>query len=64
MSMADRESLRREPPRYDGLAEWYESFDAPFAEANRPLIVRLLGQGSGLCLDLGCGTGLHFTALR
>ncbi|NUP52516.1 MAG: class I SAM-dependent methyltransferase [Catenulispora sp.] len=51
-------------PRYDGYADWYESFNAPYAEANRDLIVRLLGRGSGPCLDLGCGTGLHFAALR
>ena len=44
--------------RYDGQAEWYESFAAAelFVEA-RAAAVRLLGDGSGRCLDLGCGTG-------
>ena len=44
--------------RYDGQAEWYESFAAAelFVEA-RAAAVRLLGRGSGRCLDLGCGTG-------
>jgi SAM-dependent methyltransferase len=44
--------------RYDGQAEWYESFAAAelFVEA-REAAVRLLGHGSGRCLDLGCGTG-------
>jgi ubiquinone/menaquinone biosynthesis C-methylase UbiE len=45
-------------PRYDGQAEWYEAFASAdlFAEARRAA-VRLLGQGPGRCLDLGCGTG-------
>ena len=44
--------------RYDGQAEWYESFAAAelFVEA-RQAAVRLLGRGPGRCLDLGCGTG-------
>ena len=54
----------RSAARYDGFADWYESFNAPLAEANRDLIVGLLGPGSGLCLDLGCGTGLYFDAVR
>ena len=45
-------------PRYDGQAEWYETFASAdlFVEARRAA-VRLLGQGPGRCLDLGCGTG-------
>ncbi len=44
--------------RYDGQAEWYESFASTelFAVA-RAAAVRLLGRGPGRCLDLGCGTG-------
>lgn len=60
----DEPSTLRPVPRYDGFADWYESFNAPLAEASRDLVVSLLGEGSGLCLDLGCGTGLHFAALR
>jgi SAM-dependent methyltransferase len=44
--------------RYDGQAEWYESFASAelFVDA-RGAAVRLLGAGNGRCLDLGCGTG-------
>jgi SAM-dependent methyltransferase len=44
--------------RYDGQAEWYESFASAelFVEA-REAVARLLGAGDGRCLDLGCGTG-------
>jgi SAM-dependent methyltransferase len=50
--------------RYDGSADWYEELFAPHAQANRAELVRLLGPGEGLCLDVGCGTGLHFQAVR
>jgi SAM-dependent methyltransferase len=49
--------------RYDGLAEWYDEnlrgFTLRWTEALR----ELLGPGPGRCLDLGCGTGLHFATL-
>jgi len=50
--------------RYDGQTEWYESFASAelFAEA-RQAAVRLLGDGPGRCLDLGCGTGLAIPLL-
>lgn len=50
--------------RYDGLADWYDAWNKPFAEANQADLVRLLGAGEGLCLDVGCGTGLYFEAVR
>jgi len=50
--------------RYDGLAEWYDSFNGPAAESNRAELARLLGPGDGWCLDLGCGTGLYFDVVR
>jgi SAM-dependent methyltransferase len=50
--------------RYDGVADWYEALNAPFAQANRAELVRMLGPGAGRCLDLGCGTGLSFQAVR
>jgi ubiquinone/menaquinone biosynthesis C-methylase UbiE len=44
--------------RYDGQAEWYESFASDeLLAASRAAAVELLGRGSGSCLDLGCGTG-------
>ncbi|NUW37122.1 class I SAM-dependent methyltransferase [Nonomuraea sp. SMC257] len=51
-------------PRYDGLAEWYDQVNAAWAEGNRPFLLDLLGPGTGLCLDLGCGTGQNAETLR
>jgi len=50
--------------RYDGLAEWY---DAEFADtdsgrAARAIALRLLGDGPGRLLDVGCGGGSHAVA--
>jgi ubiquinone/menaquinone biosynthesis C-methylase UbiE len=50
--------------RYDGLAEWYEQYNAPAVEANRDAVVGLLGPGAGWCLDLGCGSGRYVEAIR
>jgi SAM-dependent methyltransferase len=49
--------------RYDGHAEWYDSWNQPNAERNAPDVRELLGSGAGLCLDLGCGGGLYFDVL-
>lgn len=49
--------------RYDGHADWYDDWNRPNAEANEAELAKLLGPGSGLCLDLGCGGGLYFDAL-
>jgi SAM-dependent methyltransferase len=60
---------------YDQIADWYER---EFLDTQRvrggaadadPLgitrgIVELLGHGSGICLDIGCGTGVHAATLR
>ena len=51
------------PPRYDGLAEWYDENLAGFTLAATDVLERLLGHGPGSCLDLCCGTGLHLTTL-
>ncbi|MEU9835747.1 class I SAM-dependent methyltransferase [Streptosporangium sp. NPDC048047] len=50
--------------RYDGQADWYDGYIGPGAQANAAWIVDLLGPGKGLCLDLGCGTGLYLEAIR
>src|SRR5947207_14596595 len=50
--------------RYDDVAEWY---DAEFATTHlgvsaREVVLRLLGEGPGRLLDLGCGGGAHAVA--
>jgi SAM-dependent methyltransferase len=51
--------------RYDGLADWYdEEFQPdPLRGEAWPVVRRLLGEGSGELLDLGCGTGSYDPAL-
>ena len=49
--------------RYDGWADWYDGWNAPHAARNADEVLALLGRGAGLCLDLGCGTGLYFDIL-
>jgi SAM-dependent methyltransferase len=56
--------------RYDGLADWYDGVmrdpgdRAPLAVAAFELLSGLLGPGSGLILDIGCGTGLASVRVR
>jgi SAM-dependent methyltransferase len=49
--------------RYDGYAEWYDEWNRPNAERFAADVARLLGPGTGLCLDLGCGAGHYAGAL-
>jgi len=49
--------------RYDGYADWYDDWRKPSVAGSALDVTRLLGPGEGLCLDLGCGTGLFFDAL-
>jgi ubiquinone/menaquinone biosynthesis C-methylase UbiE len=49
--------------RYDGHAQWYETWNKPHAEHNAAEVANLLGPGEGLCLDLGCGAGHYFGVL-
>ncbi|MFG2534904.1 class I SAM-dependent methyltransferase [Streptomyces sp. NPDC048511] len=59
---------------YDGIADWYEEefLGGPAAGAGdgNPLALgglldELLGVGGGaVCLEIGCGTGVHATRLR
>jgi len=52
--------------RYDGLADAYAEFQERsewyYAIAEEALC-RLLGPGSGRCLDLGCGTGRYLASV-
>src|SRR5213592_1825860 len=49
--------------RYDGLADWYEDWSTlpaveSFSRAAAEAVLRMLGQGPGRCLDVGCGGGV------
>ena len=50
------------PARYDGLADWYDTWSerravASFSGDAAAAVLRLLGPGPGRCLDVGCGGG-------
>jgi SAM-dependent methyltransferase len=56
---------------YDEIADWYEhEFLGPQdARASDPLHIdhclrALLGPGNGVCLEVGCGTGVHAATVR
>ena len=55
----------RSGARYDGLAEWYDEFirSTGLTPLELGTLERLLGEGRGRCLDLGCGTGVALPAL-
>ena len=47
--------------RYDGIADWYDAEfqPAPLESETWKTLARLVGEGSGLLLDVGCGTGAY-----
>jgi ubiquinone/menaquinone biosynthesis C-methylase UbiE len=49
--------------RYQGSAEWYEEANRPAVDGNQLEIHSLLGDGRGMCLDVGCGTGHYFATI-
>lgn len=48
--------------RYDEIAEWYDGQvgEAPW---RRTILAEVLGEGTGWCLDVGCGTGRDLAAI-
>jgi SAM-dependent methyltransferase len=51
--------------RYDGVADWYdrELATAELGLSSQRVVLRLLGEGSGRVLDLGCGGGAFAATL-
>lgn len=49
--------------RYDPHADWYEAFRPSLNEDEADALRRMLGGGSGRCLDIGCGTGVAIPEL-
>jgi SAM-dependent methyltransferase len=51
--------------RYDGLAEWFdrEFATGPRAAVPREALLRLIGDGQGQLVDVGCGTGAFSAAI-
>jgi predicted TPR repeat methyltransferase len=59
------------PAAYDEIADWYEhEFLAGAATPGTDprgidaALGSLLGRGTGLCLEIGCGTGVHAGRIR
>lgn len=53
------------PPRYDGIADWYEDEfrSSRLEELQLETVRRMLGEGTGTLLDIGCGTGALTTEI-
>ncbi|GAA4632660.1 class I SAM-dependent methyltransferase [Actinoallomurus vinaceus] len=59
---------------YDEIADWYEHEFLGAQRTGRPrdgnpldlndVLSHLLGEGSGTCLEIGCGTGVHAAQVR
>ena len=65
MSDSSHDVQRNRIARYDGWADWYDEYlTGPFYENVPSDLARLVGPGSGLCLDVGCGTGVHLQLLQ
>ena len=53
---------------YDAIADWYETYvtadSGGFTARSAGALRGVLGRGSGVCLDVACGTGVHAATLR
>jgi SAM-dependent methyltransferase len=54
---------------YDEIADWYETEFLALQRGRDPLGIKaalrgLLGKGRGVCLEIGCGTGVHAAQVR
>lgn len=53
---------------YDAIADWYEhEFLSGLADDPlriRPALRDLLGAGTGICVEIGCGTGAYAAEVR
>ena len=51
--------------RYDGIADWYDTEfqPSPLESETWDVLARLLGEGSGALIDVGCGTGSYATGI-
>ena len=49
---------------YEGIADWYDEYNASAAEQHAAHLAAILGPGDGRCLDLGCGTGQYLDTIR
>jgi SAM-dependent methyltransferase len=57
------------PAAYDAIADWYEQEFLGGRDDSDPIGIDralrdLLGPGSGTCLEIGCGTGVHAATVR
>ncbi len=53
--------------RYDGHADWYDTTFRRYGDGSARRLAGLLGPADPadpVCLDVGCGTGLHFAAVE
>jgi SAM-dependent methyltransferase len=49
--------------RYDGFADWYDDRLTSFTTRATRLLVQMVGGGTGRCLEIGCGGGIHLPDL-